>query len=164
MNKNAHSSSLIDGILGRKKGTVIDTATGAPPADSKPSAPATGSDVKETAALAAERHEEGGSQQKGPDAGAAPTAKADPPNPPKIQEPEASPASAATTIVEDKGKEPERGRGKEFASYSEKKTFERSVSPGTKPDGSHAQTDGDRGMGYNPPRGLGKLGAKLGIK
>ncbi|RMD43639.1 hypothetical protein DV735_g1499, partial [Chaetothyriales sp. CBS 134920] len=60
---------------------------------------------------------------------------------------------APTTTAE---KEEERGRGKEFESKSGRKA-ERSVSPGTLPDGRHAKTDGDKGMGYVPPTKLGKL-------
>ncbi|RMZ90698.1 hypothetical protein DV736_g2090, partial [Chaetothyriales sp. CBS 134916] len=40
--------------------------------------------------------------------------------------------------------------------------IERSISPGTLPDGRHVKTDGDKGLSYVPPNKLGKLGAKLG--
>jgi hypothetical protein len=42
------------------------------------------------------------------------------------------------------------------------KSFERDVSPGTMPDGSHAQTSGDRGESYEPST-LSKFKNKLGL-
>jgi hypothetical protein len=42
------------------------------------------------------------------------------------------------------------------------KSLERDVSPGTMPDGSHAQTSGDRGESYEPST-LSKFKNKLGL-
>ena len=39
--------------------------------------------------------------------------------------------------------------------------MDRDVSPGTRDDGSHATTSGERGEGYKPPTGLGKLKGKI---
>ncbi|EXJ75192.1 uncharacterized protein A1O5_01888 [Cladophialophora psammophila CBS 110553] len=44
-----------------------------------------------------------------------------------------------------------------------RRASERDVSPGTLPDGSHAQTSGDRGESYEPAKGLQRLKGKLGL-
>lgn len=38
---------------------------------------------------------------------------------------------------------------------------ERSLSPGTLPDGRHVQCSGERGESYTPPTGIGKLAGKI---
>ena len=199
-NRNQSSSKLIDDILGRKKGkangTVIDTATGLPSTHEQQGTggtTATEPDVKETAAIAEEKHKLDAAQQNAEistptvkeqpsssTAAGAGAAAAPPPStmPPSAAAPTAvteTPAPASTTAAgaetaksEEKGKEkekePERGRGKEFESIPAKdRKVEPSLSPGRLPDGRHAQTDGDKGMSYAPPKGLGKIGAKLGL-
>ncbi len=149
---------------------MIDTSTGAPPTDHQASGTVAEPDIKETAAIAKEKHDLEAHQQ---DAQVTePTAKPEPEpelekkqaDPPAMAVTPASPVAAENNGMEKgKEKEEERGRGKEFESTGGVKKSERSISPGTKPDGSHAETDGDRGMGYTPPGKMGKLGAKLGF-
>ena len=67
-------------------------------------------------------------------------------------------ANGAAASKPDSSKIPE-----ERLNSTRKRSEARDVSPGTMPDGSHATTSGDRGEGYEPSKGLGKLKGKLGI-
>lgn len=64
-----------------------------------------------------------------------------------------APKSAATKATDDRGRNALNAPAKS-------RVDERDVSPGTLPDGSHAQTSGDRGEGYEPGK-LSRLKGKL---
>jgi len=55
------------------------------------------------------------------------------------------------------------GRTNHLSSPTKAAYEDRDVSPGTMPDGSHHQTSGDRGEGYEPSKGLNRLKGKLGF-
>lgn len=66
--------------------------------------------------------------------------------------PSAAPTTGAKT-TEERGRDALRAPAKN-------RIEERDVSPGTLPDGSHAQTSGERGEGYEPGK-MNKLKSKL---
>ena len=75
-----------------------------------------------------------------------------------VDSPSASKSSTTTTTnggskPEDRGRDPLRAP-------ATNRIEERSVSPGTMPDGTHAQTSGERGQNYEPGK-LSKLKGKL---
>lgn len=74
--------------------------------------------------------------------------------------PSTSSGAAPSKEADKKTVESREGRNPLSASAS-RRAEERDVSPGTLPDGSHAQTSGDRGESYEPGRGFNRLKGKL---
>ncbi|OAP63053.1 hypothetical protein AYL99_02280 [Fonsecaea erecta] len=72
------------------------------------------------------------------------------------------PASSASTAEKTASTKPAETRTNPLSAPARRRE-ERDVSPGTMPDGSHAQTSGDRGESYEPAKGLHRLKGKLGL-
>ncbi|KIY03784.1 uncharacterized protein Z520_00475 [Fonsecaea multimorphosa CBS 102226] len=78
-------------------------------------------------------------------------------------QPTNAPASSASTAQKTASTKPAEARTGALNAPTRRHAEERDVSPGTLPDGSHAQTSGDRGESYAPSKGLNRLKGKLGL-
>ncbi|OAL20209.1 hypothetical protein AYO20_11535 [Fonsecaea nubica] len=78
-------------------------------------------------------------------------------------QPTNAPASSASGAQKTASTKTSETRVNPLSAPTRRPAEERDVSPGTLPDGSHAQTSGDRGESYEPGKGLHRLKGKLGF-